>query len=60
MTTKPKPQPGNMSDFMFMMSNCAGQWADYIMDKYGLTLEEYDRSIYLTMFDYDLEESEDA
>ena len=56
MATKPKPMPGNMADFMYMMSNGADKWAEYIMDKYGLTLEDYDRSIYLTMFDYDLEE----
>jgi hypothetical protein len=60
MTTKPKPKPGDMSDFMFIMTNGADKWADYIMDKYGMTLEEHDRSIYLTIFDYDLEESEDV
>jgi hypothetical protein len=56
MTNKPKPKPGDMTDLNFMLRNGADKWAGYIMNKYGLTLEEYDRSIYMTIFDYDLEE----
>lgn len=55
MTTKLKPKPGNMSDFMYMMTNAPENWAGYIMEKYGMTLEEHDRSIYMHIFDYDLE-----
>ncbi len=60
MTSKPRPKPGDMKDFMYMTSNGADKWAGYIMDKYGLTLDEYDKSIYMYIFDYNLEESEDA
>ena len=60
MTMKPRPKPGDMTDIMYMMSNGADKWAGYIMDKYGLTLDEYDKSIYMYIFDYNLEESEDA
>jgi NMD protein affecting ribosome stability and mRNA decay len=52
MTKKPKPFPGDGKDFYFMISNPPSKWADYIMDKYGLTLNEYDIAIYRDIFDY--------